>query len=145
MNQNRSTKSIVVSISGEPIALQRHRTLKNGMTYDPQRQLKYQTGIQLKTQVNFRNIDSFLDEDLSLNITFYFEIPASWSKRKKEKVAGKRKGSRPDLTNLIKYYEDVLQDIGVFKDDKQIVEITAKKLYDDGQGPRIEIVLKEEV
>ena len=139
---NRLNKSIVVSISGDPIPLQRPKLGRNG-TYDPQKDLKYQTGIQLKTQVNFNYDYSSLDGDLSLDITFYFEIPKSWSLKKKEKVVGKRKSSRPDLSNLIKYYEDVMQDIDLFNDDSQIVEITARKLYDDGQGARVVLTLKE--
>jgi Holliday junction resolvase RusA-like endonuclease len=141
-NQNRLNKSIVVWIRGDPIPLQRPKLGRNG-TYDPQKDLKYQTGIQLKTQVNFNYDYSSLDGDLSLDITFYFEIPKSWSLKKKEKVAGKRKSSRPDLSNLIKYYEDVMQDIGIYKDDSQIVAISAEKFYDDGQGARVVITLKE--
>ncbi len=74
---------------------------------------------------------------------FYFEIPASWSQKKKEKVAGKRKSSRPDASNCFKFYEDVMQDIGFYKDDAQIVAISAEKFYDDGQGARVVITLKE--
>ena len=141
-DSNRSNKSIVVWIRGDPIPLQRPKLGRNG-TYDPQKDLKYQTGIRLKSQINFNYDYSSLDGDLSLDITFYFEIPKSWSLKKKEKVAGKRKSSRPDLSNLIKYYEDVMQDIDLFNDDSQIVEITARKLYDDGQGARVVITLKE--
>jgi len=142
-NQNRLNKSIVVWIRGDPIPLQRARSTKKGITYDPQKDLKYQIGIQLKSQIKF-NYDYYsLDGNLSLNIMFYFEIPASWSKKKKEKVAGKRKGTRPDTSNCFKFYEDVMQDIGIYKDDSQIVAISAEKFYDDGQGARVVITLKE--
>jgi len=136
-NQDRATKSIVIQIRGNPIPLKRHRTYNN-VSYDSQKKLKEQIGWLIKNQVN-----SYLIGNLFLDIVFYFEIPSSWSRCKKEKVAAKRKGSRPDLSNLIKFYEDVMQDVGLYKDDSQIVDISSKKLYDDGQGARVEITLKE--
>ena len=145
----RLTKSIVVSIMGDPIPLQRTRLRSSSYAgqghkvYDPQKDLKTIIGIQLKSRIK-RNCDySSLDGHLSLNLLFYFEIPRSWSLKKKEKVAAKRKSSRPDLSNLIKFYEDVMQDIGLFEDDAQIVAISAEKFYDDGQGARVVITLKE--
>ena len=146
-DQKDLTNSIVVTISGNPIPLQRPRLRsyanQGSKVFDSQKDLKYKVGLQLKSYINFFNKVSFLDGNLSLKITFYFELPNSWPIKKKEKVSGKRKRSRPDLTNLIKFYEDFMQDIDLFKDDAQIVEITAQKLYDDGQGPRVEIILKE--
>lgn len=142
-NQNLSTKSIVVSIPGDPIPWKRVKRGRYGNAYDAQKDLKYQIGIQLKTQVNFKYDYSCLDGNLSLNLMFYFEIPASWSQKKKEKVAGKRKGTRPDTSNCFKFYEDLMQDIGLYKDDAQIVAISAEKFYDDGQGARVVITLKE--
>jgi Holliday junction resolvase RusA-like endonuclease len=142
-DSNRLNKSIVVWIRGDPIPLQRARSTKRGITYDPQKDLKYQVGIQLKSQINFKYDYSSLDGNLSLDIKFYFEMPASWSAKKKEKFAGKRKGSRPDTSNCFKFYEDVMQDIGIYKDDSQIVAISAEKFYDDGQGARVVITLKE--
>lgn len=122
----------------EPIPLQRPR-LSRFKVYDPQSNIKQQIAYIFRNQ--WDNVSLF--GDLLLQITCYFSIPSSWSRKQKEKVAAKRKGTRPDLSNLIKFYEDVMQDIGIFKDDAQIVEISAKKLYDDGQGPRVEIQLQE--
>lgn len=122
----------------DPIPLQRPR-LSRGNVYDPQVSIKRQVAMFMNGQWN----QITLIGNLSLAIAFYFHIPDSWSRKQKEKVAAKRKGSRPDLSNLIKFYEDVMQDIGIFKDDAQIVEIYAQKLYDDGANPRVEITLKE--
>jgi Holliday junction resolvase RusA-like endonuclease len=134
------TKSNVVrfTVPMDPIPLGRPR-LSRYKVYDPQVLLKRQVALFLRPQWNMIPLDG----NISLEIIFYFHIPDSWSAKKKEKVAGKRKGGRPDLSNCIKFYEDVMQDIGVYKDDAQIVEISAQKLYDDGNGARVIIALKE--
>jgi Holliday junction resolvase RusA-like endonuclease len=46
--------------------------------------------------------------------------------------------SRPDLSNMIKFYEDVAQGI-LFSDDSKIAKITATKVYDE--MPRVEIII----
>lgn len=123
-----------------PIPWARVKTGRYGNKYDSQKLKKRVVGDMLKYQ--FRGKSSLFG-CLYMIITFYHEIPSSWSRLKKEKVAGKRKSSRPDKSNLTKFYEDVMQDVGIYKDDAQIVASFEEKLYDDGQGARVEITLKE--
>ena len=45
---------------------------------------------------------------------------------------------RPDVTNLNKQMEDVMTGI-VYADDRQVVEISGKKIYGLDQGTKIEV------
>lgn len=78
--------------------------------------------------------------DFSLKV--YFQIPASWSQRKKDHC---RRGLirptvTPDADNLCKAAADSLNGI-VIRDDKFIVNATIQKWYSD--RPRVEIVIRE--
>lgn len=55
----------------------------------------------------------FLEQGLEIN--FYFPVPKTWSKWKKEKYHLQGMQSRPDLSNCLKAFEDAL-----LKEDKMI-------------------------
>ncbi len=139
--QERSTNLNVVrfKVEGNPVSLDRPRFCL-GKVYDSQKQEKLLIGLILKSQMG-SNL-SFVG-NISMNIKFYFPISRAASHKKKMLLRGGFRASRPDLSNLIKFYEDVMQDVNIYKDDAQIVEIHSQKLYDDGHGPRVEITLRE--
>ena len=134
-----TTNVVRFNISHTPIPLKRPR-FYNGNVYDSQKQEKFAIGLLMKRQ--YLILPSLLGK-ISMDITFYFPISRAASKIKKQKMLGTPNSNRPDLSNCIKFYEDVMQDIRIFKDDAQIVEINARKLYDGGNGPRVEITLRE--
>jgi len=71
---------------------------------------------------------------VSINIRFY-------KKRPKSKPKGERHWtSKPDLDNLVKLVLDAMNKI-FFKDDAQVVQITAFKEYDE--VPRTEVIIIE--
>lgn len=82
-----------------------------------------------------------IDGSISLDVTFFMVIPASMSKNKKDALEGKKHAIKPDLSNLIKYLEDVAQNL-IFRDDSAITNITARKIYD--KNPRTEFSIKKE-
>jgi Holliday junction resolvase RusA-like endonuclease len=69
-------------------------------------------------------------------------VPKSWQSAKKRLAReGKiRPAVKPDIDNLVKAILDALNGGIAYEDDKQIVELTAVKLYGD---PRTEIMLEE--
>ena len=82
-----------------------------------------------------------LDGPLELSMLAVFEVPASWSgKRRREALSGAlAKVTKPDLENSIKGAQDAMQSI-VYRDDRQIVSYgSCSKIY--GERPRLEIVL----
>lgn len=79
-----------------------------------------------------------LNEPLKIDVTFYREIPASWSDNKKKKaVDGKLLPvTTPDTDNYLKCWLD--GNTGVtWKDDNCIIEMTARKKY--SSFPRTEM------
>lgn len=72
---------------------------------------------------------------LHLEVTFYMPFPAGHSKKKLMLLQGICHSTRPDLSNLVKFCEDVANGV-IYKDDAIIASITAKKVYDN--NPRTE-------
>ena len=62
----------------------------------------------------------------TLDITFYIEMPKSWSKKKREAMYMKPHQSKPDLDNLVKAYCDALYD-----DDAGVYAIQCAKYWSD--------------
>ena len=117
---------MIYKIYGKPIPLKRPRTsfLKK-IVYDPQKDEKEDAITQLRLQ--HKNLP-ILDGPLNLNVTFFMPPPPSMSYKKKCFLYDLPHFKKPDLSNLIKYLEDVAQGI-IFSDDSRITSISAKKIY----------------
>ena len=76
---------------------------------------------------------------LSVHIGFYIGMPKSWSKKKKESKHGQYCDNNADVDNYLKAILDSLNEV-VYVDDRQIVEVYAKKIYSD--KPCIEFNMK---
>lgn len=132
-------KSIALVVMGDPTPLARPRYSANRRVYDSQRERKMIVGIDMHRQLP----ETFeqLSGAISLQINFYMPISTNLSRVKREARLGKFHLSRPDLSNLIKFYEDIGTDIGIYKDDSLIAVIQSKKIYD--YVPRTEIIFEE--
>lgn len=120
-------------VLGVPVPLARPRFSRNGI-YDSQVSLKKE--FVSRIQEDLPSIP--LEGPLSLEVTFYFAIPAFYGKVKRAEFQSAPCPKKPDLSNLIKFVEDSLNGI-LYKDDSQITSITASKLYAD--VPRTVITL----
>ena len=71
---------------------------------------------------------------------FSFAPPVSWSKKKiNEAIQGKHQPAvKPDVSNLVKFYEDCMNGL-IYIDDAQIVELSARKVYALEAGTTITI------
>ncbi len=56
---------------------------------------------------------------------FYFKMPDSWSKEKKEEMRGKAHQNKPDIDNCIKSIQDILRP----GDDQKIYSVSAMKIW----------------
>lgn len=86
----------------------------------------------------------FGDADmLRMEISAYYEIPASASKKKKGEMAAQslRPTKKPDLDNIFKVIADSLNQIA-YRDDAQIVEATVNKYFSD--VPRVVVAIESE-
>lgn len=70
-----------------------------------------------------------------IHIKFYMPMPASWSRKKKAKMNFEGKQSMPDLSNLVKAFED-----GLLKQDNMIWDYRVSKYWYDSVKGFIEIV-----
>jgi Holliday junction resolvase RusA-like endonuclease len=82
-----------------------------------------------------------LDGAIALDIQIAMPVPASWpKKRQAAALRGEvRPAGRPDLDNLLKAISDGMNGV-VFRDDSQVVEVTARKIY--GADPQARVVIQ---
>lgn len=110
-------------LEGNPIPLKRPR-FKGRTVYDAQRIEKISAQQQLDIQ--HRNRPMY-EGALLLTVTFYLQIPKKSSHN--NKLCNRFHIYKPDLSNLIKFLEDVGTGI-LYKDDSLIAHIDAAKRYD---------------
>ncbi len=124
-------------VPGEPRGKGRPRFLKTGRTYTPANTADAERSIGWEARKAMAGQPP-LEGPLFLLIAAYFEVPASWSKKKKE--AARWKTSKPDLDNLVKIVKDALNKI-VWLDDAQVVQLFSTKTYSMPAGIRVEVSL----
>lgn len=124
-------KSVRFVIHGSPTPLARARySTKSNRVWDCQKQIKLATGIEV---ANIYGDTRMMGGSLHLEIYFYFQSS-------KQHKTGKYHVFKPDLSNLIKFIEDVCTGI-IYNDDCLISSISAHKIYDT--KPRTEFELWE--
>ena len=106
-------------IPGAPVPLMRPRFTAGQRPWDAQKKIKASAAIVIASQHRGR---AFFDGPVSLDITFYFSTSRG-------NLVGKHHYYKPDLSNLIKFVEDVAEAI-LYGNDCIIASIIAKKLYD---------------
>ena len=79
-----------------------------------------------------------LDEPVEFVLRAIFPIPPSFSKKKQQQamVNEIRPGKKPDLTNIVKAWEDALNGVA-YRDDSLICRMTLEKRY----GPQALVVV----
>lgn len=79
-------------------------------------------------------------EPLRLDVTFFKEIPKSYSKKLRDEMDGTYISIKPDLDNYEKAIYDSLNEC-VWKDDSQIVEHSTRKVWVKSE-PRIVVIIE---
>ena len=129
---------MIYEILFEPIPLARARASKHAF-YDSQYHVKK----------NFRDYitDAYgkqliLEKPISVRYVFKMQIPKSWSQKKQKAHLNKHCDKKVDLTNLMKFVEDACNDF-LWKDDSQIVETAATKLWSNQPSTVFQIDILE--
>lgn len=73
-----------------------------------------------------------------IEMRFYLPVPASKSAGVRAKLIGALHSGKPDIDNLAKAVMDALYPKG----DDFIAVIVASKYWDDGRGPRTEVIVE---
>lgn len=150
-------------IYGHPIPKARHRTktyrfgkkryaFKNRLpmiNYDPQSELKKHVTNVLRNKLDQMKQDNdqqianeasnLLNNELFyVEMEFYFPIPESCANGQKNLILWGivEHNKKPDVSNLIKFYEDAANEV-LFPDDRMIVRIKGQKFF--SEIPRTEI------
>ena len=133
-------------IMGKPIAKKRPRFVrKTGRAYDDQASESGRFLLTVREQINAKQVEGFFiaGKPLIASFFFYFEVPKSYPKRMHKAVESGQlipHTKKPDLSNLVKFAEDILNN-ELWKDDSQIAESFCSKYY--ALKARTEIILTE--
>ena len=126
------------TVPGPAKAKARPRVGKGGRIYTPSDSHKYEKKVRECYEGNYY----FDDEYISIKIIFWFEIPKSYSKQKRQDCAeGFIRPSRADIDNYIKSVLDGLNKVA-YADDRYIYKIEAEKRYTEYEA-RTEITIEE--
>ena len=116
----------------KPKPAPRPRVTKSG-TFNAKDYTDWKKGLNLLARTQIKKP---FEKELFVKIDFFYEIPKSWSKKKKESANWHT--SKPDIDNLIKSVLDGLNGVA-FIDDAQVSSIQARKQYASFTGVKIEI------
>mmetsp|Transcript_16080 Transcript_16080/g.32175 ORF Transcript_16080/g.32175 Transcript_16080/m.32175 type:complete len:535 (+) Transcript_16080:174-1778(+) len=125
-----------ITIEGNPIALKRPRHVMGGHTYDPNYRDKKMFVAGCADQLPSEPWEGAI----ALCITFEMPRPKSHFSTAKKTIGALKDNvpvapcTVPDLDNLIKFVLDAFNE-RLYRDDKQIVEIAARKTYHSLPGP----------
>ena len=125
-------------VPGPAKAKERPRMGRNGRIYTPDSTHKYEKLVR----ECYGDNKSFGDKFIKMKIIFWFEIPKSYSKQKRQDCAeGFLRPSRADIDNYIKSVLDGLNKVA-YEDDRYIYKIEAEKRYTEYEA-RTEITIEE--
>jgi Holliday junction resolvase RusA-like endonuclease len=132
-------------VKGKPQGKARPRFTRQGHTYTPSNTKAYETMIKTAFLQNFsKNGFQFpIFEGINgvaVDIVAYFEIPKSWSKKKRAAaIEGRlRPTVKPDTDNIAKIVLDSLNGLA-YDDDKQVVQCFVSKWYGDTAGVSVKV------
>jgi len=129
------------TVSGQPVGKGRPRFTGHGHSYTPLKTRQYENRVGAAAWAAMKQAGlQPSPRRMSVIITAYFEVPKSYSKKKRaECEAGIHIPKRPDLDNVAKIICDGANEIA-WIDDAQIWHLTAFKRYcDDGQEPHVAV------
>ena len=115
------------TIHTAPVSKQRPRLGKGGCVYTPSKTKVFENIVAL----SYGNRPSFDDKYIRIRLKFKFEVPKSYSKKKRlEAIEGKIRPTKADIDNYIKAVLDGLNK-KAWEDDRYIVGILAEKEYSE--------------
>lgn len=130
---DRRRKRIALTIPGPPVAKGRPRMTRTGRAYTPAKTRTAEG--YLRHAISAQAGQPMLEGPLSVTVLAMLPIPASWPQRKRAAAAAGvvRPTGKPDCDNLAKSICDAANGL-LWRDDGQIVSLTASKTYSDKPG-----------
>lgn len=141
-------RKIEFFVPGAPIGKERPRAARRGagvVMFTPEKTVGYEGLVAATAAAALAGgmrigTSQLLDGPLAAMLEMQFPVPASWSKAKRARaLAGAEwHTSRPDADNVAKAVLDACNGV-VFRDDSQIVMLTATKGFSETPGVRVVI------
>lgn len=119
------------TIPGEPKGQGRPRfSRKSGVAFTPTETRNHAAYVKmLATRAMEDALLEPFDRPCKMDVRIFCEMPQSWSRKKRiEAERGLLGPGKPDIDNVIKLLADAMNGV-VFKDDKQIVHVDARKSW----------------
>jgi len=123
-------------VEGDPVGKGRPRFTKQGMAYTPKRSKEYEGRVNRA----YKNSGGphFGDQPVLVVITAFFQMPASWSQKKRKQLDGTYCTKKPDTDNVIKSILDGILGTA-YEDDKQVVVCVGAKYWAEHGRVTVEI------
>ena len=127
-------------LSGCPVPWAAARIGRRGAV-DPRAQEKLNITWMLKLQAQKKLVHWPLKGPIKLTCIFYMQIAHTGRIRKKLPIKAEldHHTKKPDLTNMCKLYEDMLQRAGILANDSQVVESHLYKFYGEKPSTVIQV------
>ena len=134
--------AVSFSVPGEPVGKGRPRVGKiagHARLFTPAKTVAYEGLVAHAAAQAMRGTPPF-DGACRLELDIVCTVPASWSAKKRAAaLAGSmRPTTKPDIDNTIKALADGMNGV-VWRDDKQAVEVLARKVY--GPTPGVHVMV----
>lgn len=133
-------------VPGEPVAKSRPKFVQRGgftRAITPEKTVSFENLVKLMFKQQCPTAVPFeKDVPLRVQITSFFTIPKSVSKKKRQDMIERRirPTKKPDCDNLAKAICDALNGIA-FYDDSQVVELVLDKFY--GESPETWVTIQK--
>ena len=139
---------IQFEVAGKPFGKQRPRFQRAGSfvkTYTPQETVNYENLVKYNCQEAMAELNWdgwFNDEPLEVFILSCYEIPKSYSNKRREDALKKRlfPTKKPDIDNVAKIILDSLSSV-LFHDDTQVISIHVDKIYT--KSPTTKVIVRD--
>ena len=137
---------MLFEVIGQPQGKQRARvTIRGGFAkaYTPEKTASYENLIMLSFVTALHgNKTPFWECPLEIKIKAFYAIPKSFSKKQQQAAIDSqiRPTTKPDIDNVVKCVCDALNKVA-YKDDTQVIRLSAEKYY--GDEPKLCIEIKE--
>ncbi len=131
-------KKIKFEILGTPVAKGRPRLGKYA-TYTPQKTKNYESLVKYSFLKEYPKFNPFMGE-LKVKIDAIFEVPKSYSNKKRVMLIHTGYTHRPDVDNLTKSVLDALNELA-YKDDSQVCSLYFNKYY--GEEAKVIVEIEE--
>lgn len=130
-----------ITVFGQPTGKGRPRFTRSGHTYTPQATKDYENLVRATFISSYPKAIP-LEDPVKANIVAYYQIPKSYSKKKKEEClyGNIQVQNKPDCDNIAKIILDSLNGYA-YVDDKQVVELIVTKMWSN--EPRVDVYIEE--